>query len=124
VSLDDGNLTSYQKLLFEKLDLIIKGLNSLQSEKTRNAVICEGNLVNFNKIPRFGAWKCRAFRQHGIFSLFNYFLTSNFSFFLFYLIGWSIRQTLKNLKHRKRNFQKVVEFDFVRNVGYRNYLES
>ena len=49
VSLDDGNLTSYQKLLFDKLDLIIKGLNSLQSEKTRNAVICEGNLVNFTK---------------------------------------------------------------------------
>ena len=49
VSLDYGNLTSYQKLLFAKLDLVIKGLNSLQSEKTRNAVICEGNLVNFNK---------------------------------------------------------------------------
>jgi hypothetical protein len=49
VSLEDGNLTSYQKLLFAKLDLIIKGLNSLQSEKTRHAVICEGNLVNFTK---------------------------------------------------------------------------
>jgi hypothetical protein len=49
VSLDDGNLTSYRKLLFSKLDLIVKGLNSLQSEKTRNAVIFEGNLVNFTK---------------------------------------------------------------------------
>jgi hypothetical protein len=49
VSLEDGNLTSYQKLLFARLDLIIKGLNSLQSEKTRHAVICEGNLVNFTK---------------------------------------------------------------------------
>jgi hypothetical protein len=49
VSLDDGNLKSFQKLLFAKLDLIIKGLNSLQTEKTRNAVICKGNLVNFTK---------------------------------------------------------------------------
>jgi hypothetical protein len=43
VSLDDGNFTSYQKILFAKLDLIIKGQNSLQSKKKRNAVICEGN---------------------------------------------------------------------------------
>ena len=125
------NLTSYQKLLFAKLDGIINGLNCLQSEKTRDAFIFEGNLVNITKtftdsvtLPLNNyselvgidlAIGSVELSVSIVFFPFNFLLQiSHFSFVLSY--------RLEYLFNAWELIIQKVEFNFVRNVGYRNHI--